>query len=545
ISHNKSTNSSLFFRYAVVTGSNKGIGFGICKQLASNGITVVLTARDEKRGLEAVEKLKKETGPNGDHIVFHQLDVADPASIASLADFIKIQIYFMVMLLLRRTFFFMEGLYQSMQEGVQVDWSKILTETCDLAKECININYYGAKRMCEALIALLQLSDSPRIVNVSSATGKLKILSEFLKDFKEGALETKGWPRFVSAYTVSKVALNAYTRILAKKYPNVHINCVCPGFVKTDINGNAGILTIDEGAETCRYAVVTGSNKGIGFGICKQLASNGITVVLTARDEKRGLEAVEKLKKETGPNGDHIVFHQLDVADPASIASLADFIKTQFGKLDILVNNAGISGSIADEDAIRAAGVGKVEVVQVDWSEILTQTYDLAKECININYYGVKRICEALIPLLQLSDSPRIVNVSSSLGQLKFISSNEWATGVLSDADNLTEEKVDEILTEFLKDYVEGALETKGWPNFYSAYTVSKVAVNAYTRILAKKYPNVYINCVCPGFVKTDLNQNAGNLTMDEGAESPVRLALMPNGGPSGLFFSRKEESPF
>ncbi|GAV76472.1 adh_short domain-containing protein, partial [Cephalotus follicularis] len=293
-----------------------------------------------------------------------------------------------------------------------------------------------------------------------------------------------------------------------------------------------------------RYAVVTGSNKGIGFGICKQLASNGITVVLTARDEKRGLEAVEKLKKETGPNGDHIVFHQLDVADPASIASLADFIKIQFGKLDILVNNAGISGSIADEDAIRAAGVGK-EGVQVDWSKILSETYDLAEECIKINYYGAKRMCEALIPLLQLSDSPRIVNVSSAMGKLKNISSNEWATGVLSDADNLTEEKVDEILSEFLKDFKEGALETKGWPRFASAYTVSKVAMNAYTRILAKKYPNVHINCVCPGFVKTDLNYNAGILTTDEGAERVATLALMPNGGPSGVFFVRKEESPF
>lgn len=85
-----------------------------------------------------------------------------------------------------------------------------------------------------------------------------------------------------------------------------------------------------------RNAVVTGANKGIGFGICKQLVSNGITVVLTARDEKRGLEAVEKLK-EFGVSDDQVVFHQLDVTDPKSIESLANFIKTQFGKLDILV----------------------------------------------------------------------------------------------------------------------------------------------------------------------------------------------------------------
>lgn len=81
--------------------------------------------------------------------------------------------------------------------------------------------------------------------------------------------------------------------------------------------------------------MVTGANKGIGFEICRQLASHGILVVLTARDEKRGLEALHKLKD--SPLSELIVFHQLDVADDASIAAFANFIKTQFGKLDILV----------------------------------------------------------------------------------------------------------------------------------------------------------------------------------------------------------------
>jgi (+)-neomenthol dehydrogenase len=81
--------------------------------------------------------------------------------------------------------------------------------------------------------------------------------------------------------------------------------------------------------------VVTGANKGIGFEICRQLASKGIVVVLTSRNEKRGLESVQKLKESGLSN--FVVFHQLDVADINSIASLADFIKSQFGKLDILV----------------------------------------------------------------------------------------------------------------------------------------------------------------------------------------------------------------
>ncbi|WKA06045.1 hypothetical protein VitviT2T_023971 [Vitis vinifera] len=174
----------------------------------------------------------------------------------------------------------------------------------------------------------------------------------------------------------------------------------------------------------------------------------------------------------------------------------------------------------------------------------MIEPFELAEECMKINYYGPKRMSEVLIPLLRLSDSPRIVNVSSSMGRLQNIK-NEWAKAVLSDAENLTEERVDEVLNQFLKDFKEGLLEAKSWPSNLSAYTVSKAALNAYTRILARKYPTLCINCVCPGFVKTDLNYNSGILTIEEGAESPVRLALLPDGGPSGQFFVRKEVSEF
>ncbi|KAL3814857.1 hypothetical protein ACJIZ3_016125 [Penstemon smallii] len=283
-----------------------------------------------------------------------------------------------------------------------------------------------------------------------------------------------------------------------------------------------------------RYAVVSGANKGIGVEICRQLASHCVTVVLTARDEKRGLEAVQKL------NAHSVIFHQLDVTDLQSIASLAQFIQSQFGKLDILVNNAAIGGVIVeDANALRASaeaagGIGPQ----------MTQTYDVAVECVETNYYGAKRLSEALLPLLQLSDSPRIVNVSSSSGKLKLVP-NEWAKKILTDAENLGEESIDQVLDEFLKDFKEGNLEAKGWPSFLAAYTLSKAAMNAYTRILANKCPFLRVNSVCPGYVKTDMNYNTGILTTEEGAESPVWLALLPDDGPSGLFFVRKEESSF
>lgn len=122
---------------------------------------------------------------------------------------------------------------------------------------------------------------------------------------------------------------------------------------------------------------------------------------------------------------------------------------------------------------------------------------------------------------------------------------NEWAKGVLDGVDNLTEETIDEVIKEFVKDFKEGTVEAKGWPTFLSAYMVSKAAMNSYTRILARRYPNMCINCVCPGFVKTDMNRNCGTLSVEDGAWNVVRLALFPNGSPSGLFFACHEVSNF
>lgn len=123
--------------------------------------------------------------------------------------------------------------------------------------------------------------------------------------------------------------------------------------------------------------------------------------------------------------------------------------------------------------------------------------------------------------------------------------SNGWAKGVLNDVENLTEERIDEVVNEFLRDMEEGSLEAKEWPQLLAAYTVSKAAMNAYTRLLAKKKPGFRINSVCPGYVRTDLNYGTGVLTVEEGAECPVMAALLPDNGPSGLFFVKKEISSF
>ncbi|KAI3743935.1 hypothetical protein L1987_57007 [Smallanthus sonchifolius] len=290
---------------------------------------------------------------------------------------------------------------------------------------------------------------------------------------------------------------------------------------------------------TQRYAIVTGSNQGIGLEICKQLASKGVLVVLTARDEEKGKAAMKTL--EGCSFFKHLVFHQLDVLDPSSISSLADFVKSEYGKLDILVNNAGILGLSVDTNAIEALTI-RDDSGYIKWGEISTQPYNLGEKGIQTNYYGAKRMTEAFMPLLSLSDSPRIVNVSSSSGKLKFVI-NEWTCNILNDTKALSEERIDEILEVFLKDLKVGSLELKNWPSFLSAYTLSKAAMNAYTRLFAEKHPNYIINYVCPGWVKTNLSLFTGPLNVEEGARSFVRLALLPEH--SGLFFYRDEVTSF
>ncbi|KAK3001237.1 hypothetical protein RJ639_021256 [Escallonia herrerae] len=182
------------------------------------------------------------------------------------------------------------------------------------------------------------------------------------------------------------------------------------------------------------YAVVTEANKGIGLETVRRLAAAGLTVVLTARDEKGGVVATRALQASGLSN--------LDVQDPKSVESLAKFIHDQFGRLDVLVNNAGASGVMVDEDGLRALNIDPASWLNIDKitsattqlsgramdmvQGVIKSTYETAKECLNTNYYGVKRVTKALIPLLQLSHSgARIVNVSSLRGELRRIPSEK------------------------------------------------------------------------------------------------------------------------
>nr|XP_043620336.1 (+)-neomenthol dehydrogenase-like [Erigeron canadensis] len=301
--------------------------------------------------------------------------------------------------------------------------------------------------------------------------------------------------------------------------------------------------------EEKRCAVVTGANKGIGYEICRQLAIQGVQVILTALNESQGMEAVKKL------NLPNVISHQLDIKDPSSVARLANFIETHFRKLDILViiipkniHYYKLRMIKLDDKEFRDGG-GFVNLVDEKahlLTHIIKEPYELGEKCLEINYYGTKAVTEALLPLLQLSKSPRIVNVASIYEDLYwFHNDNEKLKEELQDIKTLTKERIEEIIQWFLNDFKAGMLKENGWPLTCCAYKVSKAALNAYTRLVARKFPNIMVNCVHPGYVVTEMTSQTGFITTEEGAKGPVMVALLPDDGPSGVFFDKTQIAPF
>ncbi|KAG5035811.1 hypothetical protein JHK87_010721 [Glycine soja] len=255
-------------------------------------------------------------------------------------------------------------------------------------------------------------------------------------------------------------------------------------------------------------AVVTGGNRGIGFEICRQLAGHGVTVVLTSRDESVGVESA-KVLQEGGLT--EVACHQLDILDPSSINQFAHWLKENYGGLDILVNNAGVNFNQGSENNVENA-----------------------RNVIDTNYYGTKSMIEAMIPLMKPSAAgARIVNVSSRLGRLNGKRNrveNDALREQLSDDESLTEELIDGMISNFLQQVEDGSWRSEGWPHSFTDYSVSKLAVNAYTRFLARKFSErpegekIYINCYCPGWVKTALTGYSGSVTIEQGADTAVLL---------------------
>jgi NAD(P)-dependent dehydrogenase (short-subunit alcohol dehydrogenase family) len=232
-----------------------------------------------------------------------------------------------------------------------------------------------------------------------------------------------------------------------------------------------------------KVALVTGSNRGLGFETCKQLAEKGITPILTSRNPEAGLQAAKKLEN----LGLSVVHQTLDVVDQKSIARVYELISKQFGKLDILINNAGVFRD--DTDSPEGAS-------------LFTTQIDTIRTTLETNTFGAIRMIQTFVPLMKKQNYGRIVNISSGMGQLSEMNGK--------------------------------------WP----AYRISKTALNAVTRIAADELQesNILVNSVCPGWVKTDMGGPDAELTPTEAVDTIVWLATLPDRGPTGGFFRERQQ---
>ncbi|MFC7382955.1 SDR family NAD(P)-dependent oxidoreductase [Sphaerisporangium rhizosphaerae] len=227
-------------------------------------------------------------------------------------------------------------------------------------------------------------------------------------------------------------------------------------------------------------ALVTGANKGIGYEIAAGLGALGWSVGVGARDQGRREAAVEKLRAA----GVEAFGVPLDVTDDDAVAAAAWLIEERAGRLDVLVNNAGVTGG------------GPQEPTTADLAAV--------RRAVETNVIGVIRLTNAMLPLLRRSASPRIVNMSSTVGSLTRQSGYGDDTGPLS-----------------------------------VAYAPSKTFLNAVTVQYAKELRDtgILVNAACPGYCATDLNGFRGVRTPEQGAAIAIKLATLPGDGPTGGFF--------
>jgi NAD(P)-dependent dehydrogenase (short-subunit alcohol dehydrogenase family) len=230
-----------------------------------------------------------------------------------------------------------------------------------------------------------------------------------------------------------------------------------------------------------KLALVTGANRGIGFETCRQLADAGFHVMLTSRDPGKGQRAADLLRRQ----GKDVGYEHLDVTDSKSITRLLGIVRRRTGRLDALVNNAAV---YLDED---------VSVFEVDEQTV--------RATLETNFYGPLAMCRAFIPVMQAQRYGRVVNVSSGAGQLSEMTGRS------------------------------------------AAYKVSKAALNALTRIVADevRHANVKVNAACPGWVRTSMGGPHAPRSVEQGADTIVWLATLPEEGPTGGFFRDRTPIPW
>ncbi|KAF4552221.1 Short chain dehydrogenase-like protein 38 [Elsinoe fawcettii] len=280
---------------------------------------------------------------------------------------------------------------------------------------------------------------------------------------------------------------------------------------------------------TTRVAAVTGANKGIGLAIVRQLAlqypkspfhSGSFLIYLTARSAERGAEAVKTINNDpqlkqakvlAQDGGDTTVkFKELDISNTMSIRDFAESLhKDHPDGIDFVINNAGIAMEGFDSNVVKIT--------------------------LETNYYGTLEATQTLLPIIK--SGGRLVNVASMSGHL-----NKYSEAVRNNFISAAKTGVPEctaMMETFKKAVADGKEKELGWPS--AAYAVSKAGEIAFTKAIAKEQAangkNILINACCPGFVNTDMTKGRGHKTPDDGAKTPVMLALHDIQGKTGEFW--------
>ena len=241
-----------------------------------------------------------------------------------------------------------------------------------------------------------------------------------------------------------------------------------------------------------RTALVTGASRGLGLETSRQLERRGFRVIATSRSDPK---------------------YPLDVADEASVAALAERLRREGAVLDVLVNNAGISMRGFDAE--------------------------VARRTLEVNFFGAMRVTDALLPLVR--DGGDVVMVSSGMGELSCVSPALRAK--LADPE-LDRAGLVALMRSFVAAVARGEHERAGWPS--SAYSVSKVGLNALVRVLARELAGrrIRVNAVCPGWVRTDMGGPHAERDVATGAASIVWAAALED-GPTGGFFRDGKPIPW
>jgi NAD(P)-dependent dehydrogenase (short-subunit alcohol dehydrogenase family) len=241
-----------------------------------------------------------------------------------------------------------------------------------------------------------------------------------------------------------------------------------------------------------KIAFITGGNKGLGLETARQLGKQGVKVVIGSRDLEKGKEAARHLEAD----GVHAEVIHFDITKPADYQEVYRYFDKNYGRLDILINNAGVAG----QDLFAG-------------NQTSTTSPEVLHEVFDTNFFGVIQLTQTLLPLIRKSPAGRIVNLSSILGSL--------------------------------------TLQADPQSPIYNAksfaYDASKTALNAFTVHLAHELRDtkIKVNSAHPGWVKTDMGTQAAPMEIVDGAKTSVRLATLPDDGPTGAYIHQEQTLPW